>query len=351
MPSRPWPGATPAHRLVVPALWRQVIRRCGEGRRAVVHGAGPVGVHPAGDLRRRAGRVRPPHRGADGDRRPPPTARSPYAGSANCSRSATCRRPRSSTPTCTRSTTGVAATGSRAAPANCGARPATAGLTLPRQAAAARGPGVRGLRAWGGWRGDHDRAGGRLRKAGALWVPAAGDRFVVPDRDMDDDVFVVSDMTVEVHDYQGSKVIGFNGTTEWALDSIEQREVIWLPREDQLRALLGDQFDRLEAVPGATAVETQRQHPLRRRRRTGVRGSHPPPGRQGVPPTPAYCAALGTAPRRTGAKATMLRIETFAPARRCTAPSTCSLRRGVGARPSRLWSAASTASCPCLFTV
>jgi hypothetical protein len=26
----------------------------------------------------------------------------------------------------------------------------------------------------------------------------------------------------------------------------------------------------------------------------------------------------------------MLRIETFAPARRCTAPSTCSLRRGIG---------------------
>jgi hypothetical protein len=44
----------------------------------------------------------------------------------------------------------------------------------------------------------------------------------------------------------------------------------------------------------------------------------------------AYCAALGTAPRRTGAKATMLRIETFAPARRCTAPSTCSRRRGSG---------------------
>ena len=96
---------------------------------------------------------------------------------------------------------------------------------------------------------------GRLRKAGVLWAPAAGDRFVVPDRDMDDDVFVVSDMTVEVHDYQGSKVIGFNGTTEWALDSIEQREVIWLPREEQLRALLGDQFRTLEAVPGGYRVE------------------------------------------------------------------------------------------------
>ena len=96
---------------------------------------------------------------------------------------------------------------------------------------------------------------GRLRKAGVLWAPAAGDRFVVPDRDMDDDVFVVSDMTVEVHDYQGSKVIGFNGTTEWALDSIEQREVVWLPREEQLRALLGDHFRSLEAVPDGYRVE------------------------------------------------------------------------------------------------
>ncbi|WP_329005457.1 pilus assembly protein CpaE [Kribbella sp. NBC_00709] len=95
---------------------------------------------------------------------------------------------------------------------------------------------------------------GRLRKAGVLWSPSAGDRFVVPDRDMDDDVFVVSDMTVEVHDYQGSKVIGFNGTTEWALDSIEQREVIWLPREEQLRALLGDHFQSLESVPGGYRV-------------------------------------------------------------------------------------------------
>ena len=96
---------------------------------------------------------------------------------------------------------------------------------------------------------------GRLRKAGVLWAPAAGDRFVVPDREMDEDVFVVSDMTVEVHDYQGSKVIGFNGTTEWALDSIEQREVIWLPREEQLRALLGRHFQKLEAVPGGYRVE------------------------------------------------------------------------------------------------
>lgn len=88
-----------------------------------------------------------------------------------------------------------------------------------------------------------------------LWVPGPGDRFIVPNREMDDDVFVVSDMTVEVHDYPGGKVIGFNGTTEWALDSIEQREVVWLPRENQLRELLADRFVRLEAVPDGCAVD------------------------------------------------------------------------------------------------
>ena len=89
----------------------------------------------------------------------------------------------------------------------------------------------------------------RLREAGLLWRPAPGDRFVVPDRDMDDEVFVVSEMTIQVHDLpRGSSVIRFNGTTEWALDSIDADEAVWLPRESQLRDLLGDLFLRLEAV-------------------------------------------------------------------------------------------------------
>lgn len=97
----------------------------------------------------------------------------------------------------------------------------------------------------------------RLRDAGLEWDPVAGDRFIVPDREMDDDVFVVSDMTVEVHDFPSGKVIGFNGTVEWALDSIEHREVVWLPRESQLRELLGESFVRLEAVPPGAVVEIE----------------------------------------------------------------------------------------------
>ena len=63
---------------------------------------------------------------------------------------------------------------------------------------------------------------------------------------MDDEVFVLSTMTVEVHDLPGRTVIGFNGTTEWALDDVEKDAALWLPREDQLRELLGDAFHRLE---------------------------------------------------------------------------------------------------------
>jgi hypothetical protein len=85
-----------------------------------------------------------------------------------------------------------------------------------------------------------------LRAAGLRWRPANGDRFVVADRGMDDEVFVLSDMTVELHQYPTGPVIGFNGTTEWALDSLDQEDALWLPAEHQLRDLLGAAFLRLE---------------------------------------------------------------------------------------------------------
>jgi len=85
-----------------------------------------------------------------------------------------------------------------------------------------------------------------LRDAGLQWTPARGDSFVMPDRGMDADVFVLSDLTIEVHQFPAGPVIGFNGTTEWALDDVEKDEAIWLPREDQLRKMLGGTFRRLE---------------------------------------------------------------------------------------------------------
>ena len=89
----------------------------------------------------------------------------------------------------------------------------------------------------------------RLRAAGLAWEPTNGDAFAVPDRDLDGEVFVLSDMVVELlHLPEGVTVLGFNGTTEWALDSLEVDAAVWLPREDQLRALLGPAFVTLEQV-------------------------------------------------------------------------------------------------------
>jgi hypothetical protein len=80
----------------------------------------------------------------------------------------------------------------------------------------------------------------RLRAAGLAWEPTEGDRFVLPDRDLDGRVFTISEMVVEVRRGPVGTLIAFNGTTEWALDAIEQAETVWLPREHQLRELLGE---------------------------------------------------------------------------------------------------------------
>jgi hypothetical protein len=93
-----------------------------------------------------------------------------------------------------------------------------------------------------------------LRDAGLSWRPTKGDRFVIPDRDMDDQVFVLSDMVIErFQPPSGDELLAFNGTTEWALDSLESGEVLWLPREDQLREELGEVFLGLERLPGTPA--------------------------------------------------------------------------------------------------
>jgi hypothetical protein len=95
----------------------------------------------------------------------------------------------------------------------------------------------------------------RLKSAGLVWRPASGDRFAIPDRDLDGQVFVVSEMTIETVELPTGPLVRFNGTTEWALDSIAQGEVIWLPHEAQLRTLLGPAFRGLEALGDGFAVE------------------------------------------------------------------------------------------------
>lgn len=85
----------------------------------------------------------------------------------------------------------------------------------------------------------------RLDEAGLEWVPSEGDKFAIPGRDLEGEVFTVSEMTIEVQPVVGGKRIAFNGAVEWALDSIMQSEVIWLPSESQLRDRLGSTFRHL----------------------------------------------------------------------------------------------------------
>lgn len=85
----------------------------------------------------------------------------------------------------------------------------------------------------------------QLRDAGLEWLPAEGDRFMIPDRDLEDHVFSISEMTVEIRRLTDDTHIFFNGSVEWALDSIMQTEVVWLPSETHLRDRLGRAFDTL----------------------------------------------------------------------------------------------------------
>jgi hypothetical protein len=86
------------------------------------------------------------------------------------------------------------------------------------------------------------------------WKPANGDRFYVPKPEIADSVFTISDMVVELVTQRGESRFHFNGTVEWALDSVESDDVVWLPREDQLRALLGEYFLSLDSSGGAFVV-------------------------------------------------------------------------------------------------
>jgi len=81
-----------------------------------------------------------------------------------------------------------------------------------------------------------------LNRAGVRWSPQAGDRFTLITAEMTGEVFTVADMVVEAREYATGTLLAFNGTTEWALDSVQLEQALWLPREDQLRELLGSAF-------------------------------------------------------------------------------------------------------------
>jgi hypothetical protein len=78
----------------------------------------------------------------------------------------------------------------------------------------------------------------RLKAAGLEWRPGLNDFFAIPQRDMDDKIFVISDMLVTIDVLQDMQVVSFQGASEWALDSLVTDETVWMPREEQLREAL-----------------------------------------------------------------------------------------------------------------
>ena len=101
-----------------------------------------------------------------------------------------------------------------------------------------------------------------LREAGLSWHPESGDRFQLDlpesvEAEVEADVFTVSEMTIEPHRYASGTILGFNGTTEWALDSVALADAVWLPREDQLRELLRATFRSLTRLDDTFEVEVE----------------------------------------------------------------------------------------------
>lgn len=78
----------------------------------------------------------------------------------------------------------------------------------------------------------------KLKDAGLVWRTSVHDFFAIPDRDMDNRVFVLSDMMVTMELLRGWPAVVFHGTSEWALDYLLTHEAVWLPTESQLREQL-----------------------------------------------------------------------------------------------------------------
>ena len=96
-----------------------------------------------------------------------------------------------------------------------------------------------------------------LASAGVRWRPASGDSFCIDGDEFGGEVFTLSDMTIEAHHFPSGTELGFNGTTEWALDSVSADDALWLPREDQLRELLRATFRTLRRTADAFEVEIE----------------------------------------------------------------------------------------------
>ena len=80
----------------------------------------------------------------------------------------------------------------------------------------------------------------RLKRAGLEWRPAERDFFMMPEHNLDEQIFVVSALPALVQNFHSEMSITFHGSIEWALDYVLLSEAVWLPAETQMRTLLAD---------------------------------------------------------------------------------------------------------------
>ena len=113
-----------------------------------------------------------------------------------------------------------------------------------------------------------------LRDRGLRWRPALYDIFFIPDRGLDDRVFALSDMSVDVQHLAGGAVITFNGAVEWSLDTIMRGEVVWLPTEAQLRSLLGERLVALARDDGEYVCAVDVGHEVAEYRDAGASNAY-----------------------------------------------------------------------------
>jgi hypothetical protein len=78
----------------------------------------------------------------------------------------------------------------------------------------------------------------RLKRAGLEWRPAERDFFMMPEHNLDEQIFVVSGLPALVQNFHSEMSITFHGSIEWALDYVLLSEAVWLPSETQVRGLL-----------------------------------------------------------------------------------------------------------------
>ncbi len=95
-----------------------------------------------------------------------------------------------------------------------------------------------------------------LHEAGLAWTPQNLDFFAIPLPEFEGQVFAINDMTIMAEALYGEPAITFHGSAEWALDHLWVGEVIWLPREEQLRELLEERL--LGEQQPALTLETSR---------------------------------------------------------------------------------------------